>query len=35
MPELKYTFSYPLALAFMVLIAVGMYLFFRKGGWFE
>ena len=35
MPELKYTYSYPLAIASMVLIGVGMYLFFRRDGWFE
>jgi magnesium transporter len=35
MPELKFPFSYPMALGLMVLIAVNMYLFFRRGGWFD
>ncbi len=35
MPELKFTFSYPIALGLMALIALGMYLFFRRGGWFD
>jgi len=34
MPELNLDFGYPLALGFMVLVGIGMYLFFRKGGWF-
>ena len=32
MPELKYTFSYPIALGLMAVIGTSMYLFFRKGG---
>jgi len=35
MPELTYSFSYPIALGFILLIGVLMYLFFRKGGWFD
>jgi magnesium transporter len=35
MPELKYTFSYPMALGFMALIGSGMYLYFRRTGWFD
>jgi len=35
MPELKYAFSYPAAIGLMALIAVGMYSFFRRGGWFD
>jgi magnesium transporter len=35
MPELKYSFSYPIALGFMALIGAGMYMFFRKGGWLD
>jgi magnesium transporter len=35
MPELKYAFSYPMALGLMALIAAGMYRFFRRGGWFD
>lgn len=34
MPELHYRWSYPLALAVMVLIAVGMYLFMKSRKWF-
>jgi magnesium transporter len=35
MPELKYPFSYPTALGLMALIGSGMYLFFKRGGWFD
>ena len=35
MPELKYAFAYPLALGFMVIVGIGMYLFFRRTGWFD
>jgi magnesium transporter len=35
MPELKYAFSYPMALGLMALIGSGMYLYFRRGGWFD
>jgi magnesium transporter len=35
MPELKYPFSYPIALGLMALIGSGMYLFFRRKGWLE
>jgi magnesium transporter len=35
MPELKYPLSYPLALGFMALVGCGMYLFFRRTGWFD
>jgi magnesium transporter len=35
MPELKYSFSYPLALGVMVMIGTGMYFFFRRTGWFD
>jgi magnesium transporter len=35
MPELKFPFGYPIALGLMVLVGTGMYLFFRKGGWFD
>lgn len=35
MPELKLMIGYPAALGLMALIALGMYLFFRKGGWFD
>jgi magnesium transporter len=32
MPELKFSFAYPVALGLMALIAAGMYRFFRRGG---
>ena len=35
MPELGYRFGYPIALGLMLLIGVGMYLFFRRNGWFD
>jgi magnesium transporter len=35
MPELKSAFGYPLALGLMALIGSAMYLFFRRGGWFD
>ena len=35
MPELKIPFSYPMALGLMTLIAVGMYRFFKRGGWLD
>ncbi len=35
MPELGLSFGYPLALGLMALIGTGMFLFFRKGGWFD
>ena len=35
MPELKFPFSYPIAIGLMALIAVGMYRFFRRGGWLD
>lgn len=35
MPELQYPYAYPIALSVMVLIGVLMYLFFRRGGWFD
>jgi magnesium transporter len=34
MPELGFAFGYPLALALMALIGSGMYLYFRRAGWF-
>jgi magnesium transporter len=34
MPELSLRFGYPLALALMVAVAVGMFRYFRKHGWF-
>jgi magnesium transporter len=35
MPELKYAFAYPVALGLMALIGSGMYLYFRRTGWFD
>ena len=35
MPELKSPLGYPLALGSMAFIGTAMYLFFRKGGWFD
>jgi magnesium transporter len=35
MPELKFTFGYPFAIGSMFLIASGMFIYFRKNGWFE
>ena len=34
MPELKYPFSYPIALGLMAAIGWSMYRFFRRTGWF-
>jgi len=34
MPELSLRFGYPLALGLMVAVAVGMFRYFRKHGWF-
>jgi magnesium transporter len=33
MPELDWTFGYPLAVATMVIVAVGLYRRFRRAGW--
>ena len=35
MPELKFPFSYPIALGFMAVIGWGMYRYFRRTGWFD
>ena len=35
MPELKHPFAYPGAIGIMILVASVMYLYFRKGGWFD
>jgi len=34
MPELGIAYGYPIALGAMVLVGTGMYLFFRRRGWF-
>jgi magnesium transporter len=33
MPELRWTFGYPFALALMAVMALGLLLFFRRKGW--
>ena len=33
MPELKWTFGYPLVLMLMIVVATGIYLWFRKKNW--
>jgi len=33
MPELGLPWAYPIALVVMVVVAIGMFLFFRRGGW--
>jgi magnesium transporter len=33
MPELHWTFGYPLALALMLLVSVSLYLIFKNRGW--
>lgn len=33
MPELNWFFGYPFALGLMAVVAVGMYVFFRRKGW--
>jgi Mg2+ and Co2+ transporter CorA len=35
MPELKLTFGYPMALGTMLVVGLGMLLYFRKGGWLD
>jgi magnesium transporter len=35
MPELKVPIGYPMALGIMALIGSGMFLFFRRHGWFD
>ncbi len=35
MPELKYPYSYPMALSLMLLIGWGMLMFFRKNSWLD
>ena len=33
MPELKWSFGYPLALGVIFLVCLTLYRFFRKSGW--
>jgi len=33
MPELKWTFGYPLVIAVIALVCVGLWLRFRRSGW--
>jgi magnesium transporter len=35
MPELNYSFAYPMALGLMALTGWGMFLFFRRNGWLD
>lgn len=35
MPELGLPYAYPIALGVMAVVGTGMYLFFRKTGWFD
>ena len=35
MPGLHFTWSYPIALSVMAMIAMGLYLYFKKHGWLE
>ena len=35
MPELNYRFGYPIALAFIVLVGSGMFVYFRRADWFD
>jgi magnesium transporter len=33
MPELQWTFGYPLALSLMALVSLALYLIFKRRGW--
>jgi magnesium transporter len=33
MPELHWTYGYPFALALMVSVSVGLFMWFKKSGW--
>jgi len=35
MPELKHPLAYPSVLGVMIVVAAGMYFYFRKSGWFD
>lgn len=35
MPELKFSFAYPVVLGIMIIVALSMYLYFKKSGWFD
>lgn len=35
MPELHFSWSYPVALASMAAVALGLYLYFKKDGWLD
>lgn len=35
MPELHFAYSYPVVMVIMLLIAVGMYLYFKSRGWLD
>ena len=33
MPELRWTYGYPLALGLMATVALGLFVYFRRKGW--
>jgi magnesium transporter len=33
MPELRWVFGYPFALGVMLVMAIGMFIYFRRKGW--
>ena len=35
MPELSYRFGYPIALGVIALIGSAMFVYFRRGRWFD
>ena len=35
MPELRFAWAYPAVMGLMLLIAIGMYRFFRTRGWLD
>jgi magnesium transporter len=35
MPELARPYGYPAALGVIIVVGAGMYLFFRRSGWFD
>jgi magnesium transporter len=34
MPELEYRYAYPITWGVMLVIAIGMLIFFKRRGWF-
>jgi magnesium transporter len=35
MPELRFAWSYPIVITCMLLIALGMFLYFKTRGWLD